>query len=271
MSQEQRIVIRPKKSLSQNFLLDKNISRKIVNNFNCTTGDLVLEIGPGTGSLTEFLIDTGAEVFAVELDSRAVDVLCLNFTNKQNFTLVNSDILEIKIDDVLNKYKNHKKLKVIGNIPYKISSEIFFWLFKQADKIDSCMLMIQKELAQRLAAKSHSKEYGILSIALGLVGTAKVLFDVPSSCFYPKPKVTSSIIEFKFEHNEYNALYFSDIMKIVRLAFNQRRKTLRNSLYKRWNNKPIELFVNELEVYANKRAEELSVQDFIQLYKYLKT
>lgn len=265
--------ITPKKSYGQNFLNDKNIIHKIIKLVECKQDDLIIEIGPGQGALTEFLLLEPINLLAVEFDMRAVDFLYEKFIPELNthFELINDDIRNINIQNILAKY-NKDKLKVIGNIPYNISSDILFWLFEQSQYIDKAIIMIQKEVAQRIVSVPKTKDYGILTIAADLVGNTKKAFDVSPSCFYPKPKVNSSVIEFAFNKNKYDFTDFKKVMQLVKSAFNQRRKVLKNSLrsyFTLYNINDLQDFFYRfpnMEVYFTKRAEELTTQDFLDLY-----
>ncbi len=270
--------IKPKKSFSQNFLIDNNIAKKIVASLNLESGDIVIEIGCGTGALTKYLLEKKIILIGIELDKNAFGVLSYKFPAEtfQNFHLLNKDILSINLKDYISQNKINSKVKIIGNIPYSISSRIFFWLFEQAEHIDNAVIMVQKELAERLTAKPKTKDYGILTIALQLTGSAKKLFDVPPECFYPKPSVTSSIIDIKFRENPVKDDNFKKIMKFVRAAFSQRRKTLKNSLNNYFCDKSKinyqqiidDASLNRLN-YFSQRAEELSKDDFIEFYNFL--
>jgi 16S rRNA (adenine1518-N6/adenine1519-N6)-dimethyltransferase len=267
-------MLKPRKSLGQNFLIDQNITRKIVDTFNPLAGDIVLEIGPGTGALTELLLKNEIFLYAVELDNRALELLTEKYPKFKysNFHLINSDILKIELDSIIPNLSNENQIKVIGNIPYNISSDIFFWLFHQKQLISKAQLMIQKEVGQRLTAKPSTKAYGILTIAMELAGSCKQIFDVSPNCFYPVPKVTSSIIEMTFDSN-YTIHEFSKVLTIVKSAFNQRRKTLRNSLsnylssYGERKENIVETLESNMPGLFSKRPEQLTTSDFVQIYR----
>ncbi|HPI18820.1 MAG TPA: 16S rRNA (adenine(1518)-N(6)/adenine(1519)-N(6))-dimethyltransferase RsmA [Candidatus Kapabacteria bacterium] len=272
--------IAPKKSLGQNFLIDKNISNKIVNLLKAENNDILLEIGPGTGALTSLLLEKEVKLFAIEYDARAVETLSVLFPQNifPNFSLIHQDILKFDINNLFQR--TGKKLKIIGNIPYYLSSEILFYLYRNSKIIEKAVIMLQKEFAERLVAAPRTKEYGILTVANELVAKSKLCFNVSNSCFFPKPKVTSSVVEINFIENQLDTEVFASIMKVVKAAFNQRRKTLRNSL-RQFFEKEIKLniddFLNlneEIREFFTKRPEELTKDQFIKLssliYSYKK-
>jgi len=258
----------PRKSLGQNFLKDRNIIKKIITSFATEPQDDVLEIGPGMGALTEYLVTSCKHLTAVEFDERAVLYLDERFPKEDypNLDLLHLDFLDFN-------FITGQRLKVIGNIPYNISSEILFHLIENREYIEKVQLMVQKEVAQRLVSPINKKTYGITTVAVNLVGDCKKLFDVPPECFYPKPRVMSSVIELNFSKNISDTLY-SNTMSIVRTAFNQRRKQLRNSL-KNLLQEGIGERTSDFIKYMdekksnifNKRPENLSYNDFIEMYK----
>jgi len=263
--------IAPKKSLGQNFLIDKNISNKIVNLLKAENNDILLEIGPGTGALTSLLLENEVMLYAIEYDARAVETLSVLFPQNifPNFSLIHQDILKFDLNNLFQR--TGKKLKIIGNIPYYLSSEILFYLYSHSKIIEKAVIMLQKEFAERLVAAPRTKEYGILTVANELVANSKLCFNVSNSCFFPKPKVTSSVVDIHFIENQLDTEEFASIMKVVKAAFNQRRKTLRNSL-RQFFEKEIKLniddFLNlneELRDLFTKRPEELKKDQFIKL------
>jgi len=265
----------PKKSLGQNFLIDDNIIRKIISAFEIKSDDVILEIGPGTGALTKHLVERCRDVTAVELDSRAIKLLEEKYPRAQytNFKLIHSDIRTVELKKhFADAISTGKRIKVIGNIPYNISSDIIFLLIEKRACIEKAQLMVQKEVAKRLAASPDSKDYGISTVALNLCGKSNVLFDVSPGSFYPRPKVTSSVIELLFNKRITHSEYFA-VMELVKAGFNQRRKQLRNSLKNYINTKTGEK-AEEFVFYHNrkksnflaKRPENLTYNDFIELY-----
>lgn len=267
-------MIAPKKSLGQNFLKDKNICRKIAGVPGAAPGDRIIEIGPGTGALTEFLLKTGAEVISIEIDDRAYSILEEKFATAGNFELIRGNFLDLD----LNRFASPgKRLILAGNIPYYITSEICFRYFENAGLFESAIFTMQKEVAQRLAAVPGNKSYGILTVARELVSSSKINFDIPPGAFYPPPKVTSSVLLLKTKENKISGREFVEVMQIVRAAFSQRRKMLGNSLdnFLR-NTKSVDTrqfikfaLANNVD-FAKKRAEQLTTEDYITMASLLK-
>ncbi len=261
--------ITPKKSLGQNFLIDKNISNKIISSLELSENDTVLEIGPGTGALTSLLLDEKINLTAVEIDKRAVEVLTNQFPSEifPNLKIINQDIRDYNFEG------GESKIKVIGNIPYYISADILFFLFENSLNISRAVIMVQKEVAQRVCGKSGTKDYGILTIAAAFSSIARIAFDVSPNCFFPKPKVTSSILTFDFVNTLPANVKFKSIMKFVKAAFSQRRKTLKNSLKSYLDSieesRRNEFIINNEDI-LKLRAEALSPKDFIELFLKLK-
>lgn len=269
-------IIKPKKSLGQNFLIDKNISSKIVDTLCINDSDYVLEIGPGTGALTKLLLNNNINLFSIEIDKRAVSVLDYTFPADlhPNFNLIHEDICNIDLK--LLPIENNKKWKIIGNIPYNITANIIFWMISNAGLINIATLMVQKEVAKRIIADYGNKDYGILSIACQLSSKVKICFNVSANCFYPKPKVDSAIIQFDFNKTKYTDYDFNKTMTVVKNAFNQRRKILNNSLkqlIESKNNTTIKDFTSlldsEIQKLFTKRPEELKIEQFILLQKLI--
>lgn len=270
-------LINAKKKLGQNFLVDENISQKIVNSINIVENDTLVEIGPGTGALTKYILSQNPKLTALEVDDKAIEVLNRQFSNKKfpDFNLIKQDILTFDFLEFANE-KQVEKIKIIGNIPYYLTTELFFKIFENSERIDKVIMMVQKEIALRLVAKKSTKDYGILTLAMELSGKCKRLFDVPPGCFVPQPNVMSSVIEFDFATRMVSNEDFKKIMPLIRAGFNQRRKTLRNALgtfVDRNTNKSIEDFLvdkpDHIKYYFTRRAEELVAKDYIEFYKVI--
>ncbi len=250
-------MISPKKSLGQHFLQDENIVRKIVGSLALRREDVVVEIGPGRGELTKHLVESSDHVVGVEVDPRAVALL--QDTLAGRLVLVEKDVLKVSFEEFSHRYG--RKLRVVGNIPYYITSEILFHLFDQRDELLDATLMMQLEVARRLTASPRSKEYGILSVFTQFYAKPELLFRVSRNSFYPRPNVDSAVVSLKFGE-PLTATNISIFKNIVRSTFGKRRKTLRNGL------KAMGLqndALKQLKFDISKRPEELSLNDFLSL------
>jgi len=250
-------VYKPIKSLGQNFLRDENILRKIVESLNLREGDLIIEIGPGQGALTKHLIDMPITLIGIEIDQRAIDILQQKFTDK--IILHHISVLDANIHTISEKYQ--KKIRIVGNIPYYLTSEILFWLFDARTVITDATIMMQLEVAHRLTASPKNKEYGILSVFTQFYTECEMLFKVSRNCFYPKPDVDSAVVSLNFKDSlpQVDEKLFRSI---VRSTFGKRRKTLRNGL-KSLNYE--DTILDQIPFDLKKRPEELSVNEFVNL------
>lgn len=246
---------RPKKSLGQNYLTDENICRNIVNAFEIEPGEHIVEIGPGKGALTRYILEKTSDLTVIELDRNNCALLKEWFPGLK---IINSDFLKLDLSELLeNKVE---KLRVIGNIPYNITSPIIFKLMDNRTIVKDAQLMIQEEVARRITADPNNKEYGIPSVLLNVFGSSKLLFKVSRNCFYPKPKVDSRIIYFDFSvSREDKVTDIEFFRKLVKAAFGTRRKTLRNSL------RNIDADLSKAEIDLGRRAESLTINEFIEL------
>lgn len=217
--------LKPKKSLGQHFLQDKTIIRRIADTIPVDDNDMVIEIGPGTGMLTQELMNRYTNISTVEIDGRAVDYLKKKFPS---LDVIHADILNISWDSLLAGYED-KNIHIVGNLPYFITSQILFKVLEHRKYLASATLMMQKEVAERLIAKPRTKEYGILSVQVQLMSSPEIVFNVSRNAFYPPPNVTSSVVLIKFDKPEL-ACSDRNLKKVVRTAFQQRRKKLSNSL-----------------------------------------
>ncbi len=242
-------MLRPKKRWGQNFLNDPNIAKKIVGLLGNISNKKILEIGPGQGSLTKII--TADKITAIEIDKE----LCKDIQKikKDNLLIINDDFLKIDLNNIDFE-------QVIGNLPYNISSQIIFKILHD-NSWDKAIFMIQKELADRIVSKEGSRQYGRISIMIQAVCDVKKEFNVSANCFFPKPDIQSTVISL----NKKNAYKFDykKLEEIVKISFSQRRKKMKNTL-------KILLNYKELEIFYEKRAEMLSVQDFIYISKIIK-
>ena len=264
MKQTKRI--QAKRSLGQNFLTDKNKASQIAGLMEATSEDSILEIGPGCGDLTEYLLQTGAKVHAIELDERAIESLHDLFDDNPAFSVQHGDVLKFNLREyasAINAMAN-RKLKVAGNIPYYITSDILFMLFEHADMLDRAVIMMQKEVAERICAQPRTKAYGIMSIAARFMSIPKISLKVPSGCFTPKPSVDSAVVVFDFTKASISVQEYKKVHPIVRAAFGQRRKMLSNALHQYISAYGKQL-PEDIQALMNKRAEELLPEHFLQL------
>lgn len=249
--------IKAKKHLGQHFLKDHNIALKIVNSLDYSKSKNVLEIGPGMGILTEKLIKKNVQLKVVEIDDQAVNYLK---EHHKGLIVLSQDFLKLDLQDVFKD-----RLLLIGSLPYNISSQVFFQLLEYKTTVPEAVFMIQREVAERLTARPGTKTYGILSVLLQTFYDIRILFHVGPKVFAPPPNVNSSVV--KLTRNDLEEISCDEpfFIKIVKQAFNQRRKTLRNSL------KPI--LPSEIDISSgifNKRPEQLTKEQFLELVCLIK-
>ncbi|CAN5458116.1 16S rRNA (adenine(1518)-N(6)/adenine(1519)-N(6))-dimethyltransferaseRsmA [soil metagenome] len=253
---------KPKKFLGQNFLVDENIAKKIVESLRIEKGDNVLEIGPGKASLTKYLAVKEINLIAVELDRSVIGELNDRFKDKLH--LIHKDFLKVDLENDLKEFMDSgKKLRIIGNIPYNITTEILFRIFEKSSVISEAVLMMQKEVAKRLVAEKDNKDYGIMAVQTQTFSNPEILFNVPPTAFFPKPNVTSTVVRFTFESLPYEVSDVGLFKKIVRAGFGKRRKTLHNSLKDLL--KELNINEEELDLDMIRRPENLSVEEFANL------
>ncbi|MGD0021494.1 MAG: 16S rRNA (adenine(1518)-N(6)/adenine(1519)-N(6))-dimethyltransferase RsmA [Smithellaceae bacterium] len=261
--------IKPEKKLGQSFLLDGNIIRKIATAAQITKEDIVVEIGAGIGVLTEILAQEARKIIAVELDKNLVEVLKEKLAPYSNAEIHCGDILKYDYRVLAKRYKS--KVKVVGNVPYNISSPVIFHLLSFSSIISDFTLMLQKEVVQRLAAAPNNKSYGVPSVLLQMFASVEKIFDVPASCFYPRPKVESAVIRGAFLDKPLMELADTAFFtQLIKASFVQRRKMLINNL----KNSKLLTNVSEekirdilagADIDGKRRGETLSVEEFGKL------
>lgn len=273
--------LKPDKKLGQNFLIDQNIVKKIIS-FAEVDNRVVLEIGAGPGTLTHYLSKTASKVYAVEIDKKILNVLRKSCEGLANVEIINEDFLNLDVKKLTNfslgDTKSHcfdseafNKLCVVGNLPYYITSQILFRIFEYKECIHHFTIMIQKEVAQRLVSKPGSKDYGILTVAMNFYCDIVDYFNVSRNVFYPKPDVDSTVVKAIFKKDR-PMVDEKSFFKFVHICFNTRRKTILNSLANQIDadKKKIENILTKCGIENNKRAEELCLDDFVQIFTNLK-
>ena len=258
------------KKFGQNFLIDTHVLEKIISAAGITKNDCVLEIGPGIGTMTQYLAENAGHVVAVEIDRNLIPILKETLADYDNVTVINEDILRVDIKALAEEYNGGKPIKVVANLPYYITTPIIMGLFESGAPIDNITVMVQKEVADRMQAGPGKKDYGALSLAVQYYSHPEIVVNVPPSCFMPQPKVGSSVISLKrYEKPVVDVDDEKLMFKIIRASFNQRRKTLANGL----NNfggmgltkEQIQQSIEALGVPVNVRGEALSLAQFAQL------
>ncbi len=256
------------KKYGQNFLVDTNILEGIVNAAEITKDDVVLEIGPGMGSLTQYLLEAAKEVIAVEVDKMLIPILKDNLKEYDNLTLIHGDVLKLDLDEILKG----QRVKVVANLPYYITTPIVMELLEKQENIESITVMVQKEVAQRMQEGPGSKSYGALSLAVQFYSKPEIVLNVSKHCFLPKPDVDSAVIKLDIYKKEERPVQAKDaefMFCLIRAAFNQRRKTLLNALSNDAGTKiPKEKTLEALSKMGKSesiRGEALTLQEFAEL------
>jgi len=258
----------PRKRFSQNFLVNLRAAKRIVDYLDLKQSDEVLEIGPGKGVLTQFLLEKAKKVYGVELDRNLCKYLKEKFKDKENFEIINQDILKFELKKISQK---EERLKVIGNIPYQITSPIFEYLIQNREFIDFAILTVQKEVAKRICAKPGTPDWSPLSIGIQLFSNPEILFTLKPNSFYPPPKVDSAVTRVKFLSKPKVEVHFPFFADLVKAVFSQRRKTLLNSLSKSLdlNKDELQTILKDAEIDSQRRGETLNLKELGKLAKII--
>lgn len=258
------------KKYGQNFLIDAHVLDKIIVAAEIGPDDFVLEIGPGIGTLTQYLAESAREVAAVEIDTHLIPILEETLQDYHNVTIINEDILKVDIAKLAEEKNGGKPIKVVANLPYYITTPIIMGLFESHVPIDNITVMVQKEVAERMQVGPGTKDYGALSLAVQFYAEPYLAANVPPNCFIPRPKVGSAVIRLtKYKEQPVHVKDEKFMFKLIRASFNQRRKTLQNGL----NNSP-ELNISKeqaakalekMGLPAAVRGEKLTLEQFAQL------
>lgn len=264
-----------KKKFGQNFLIDDNILDEISASACINDDELIIEIGPGLGNLTSYLLKKSRYVLLVEIDNNMIEILNDRFKENTNYSLINEDILKVDLDEKISKIEedlnfSFKKVKVVANLPYYITTPILFKLLQDSKRVDEIVVMVQKEVADRMVASPKSKDYGILSVMIKYLADAEIIIKVPKEAFIPSPNVTSSVIKL-VKNKKYECDDEEKLFKLIHHAFAQRRKKMINSLesskFLNLDKERIKDTFNKVNLNENVRAEELSIEEFILLSK----
>ena len=264
------------KKFGQNFLIDANILENIISAAGVNKEDCVLEIGPGIGTMTQYLCENAREVVAVEIDKKLIPILQEDtLSSYNNITIINEDILKVDMNAIVQEKNGGKPIKVVANLPYYITTPIIMGLFESYVPLESITIMVQKEVAERMQVGPGTKDYGALSLAVQYYAKPDVMMTVPANCFMPRPNVDSAVI--KLTRHEKPPVQVEDeklMFEIIRAAFNQRRKTLVNSLNNAGGlniNKEVVLAALEaMGLSATIRGEALTLAQFAELADFVK-
>ncbi len=257
------------KKFGQNFLIDTHVLEKIVDAAGITKDDFVLEIGPGIGTMTQYLCERARQVYAVEIDKNLIPILEETLQPYENVIIQNADILKVDLNEVANQYHDGKPIKVVANLPYYITTPIIMGLFEADVPFESITVMVQKEVAQRMQSGPGTKDYGALSLAVQYYANPEIVANVPPNCFMPRPSVGSAVICLKKHEEKPVAVEDEAFMFcVIRASFNQRRKTLVNGLGNAGiglSKEEIGACIRSLGLSENIRGETLSLQQFAAL------
>lgn len=261
------------KKFGQNFLIDTHVLDKIISAAGITGDDCVLEIGPGIGTMTQYLAEHAGKVVAVEIDTNLLPILDETLKGYSNVTVINSDILKLDMNKLVDEYNDGRPVKVAANLPYYITTPIIMGLFESNVPIDNITVMVQKEVADRMQVGPGSKDYGALSLAVQYYAKPYIVANVPPNCFIPRPNVGSAVIRLtRYQEPPVQVDEPGIMFRLIRASFNQRRKTLQNGL----NNSPevpytkeqIAAAIESLGVPASVRGEALTLEQFASLANY---
>ena len=258
------------KKYGQNFLIDTHVLDKIIGAAEIGPDDFVLEIGPGIGTMTQYLAEAAREVVAVEIDTKLIPILEDTLKEYDNVTVLNEDILKVDIRKIAEEKNGGKPIKVVANLPYYITTPIIMGLFESEVPLDSITVMVQKEVADRMQVGPGTKDYGALSLAVQYYAEPYIVANVPPNCFIPRPAVGSAVIRLtRYQEKPVKVNDAAFMFKIIRASFNQRRKTLQNGLYNsselRIPKEKTVAALEEMGLTPTIRGEKLSLEEFAQL------
>lgn len=266
----QKYQFRFQKKYGQNFLIDTSVLERIIKAAKIGPEDCVLEIGPGIGTMTQYLAENAGQVIAVEIDKALIPILEETLCTYENVTVLQGDILKVDVVELAKKYYGGKPLKVVANLPYYITTPIIMGLFEKKVPLESITVMVQKEVADRMQAQPGTKDYGALSLAVQYHASPEVVANVPPNCFMPRPAVGSAVVKLKcFEKPPVEVRDEKFMFALIRAAFNQRRKMLVNALAgvgeRALSKEEITEALEKLDIPVQIRGERLSLEEFAKL------
>lgn len=263
------------KKYGQNFLIDRSMLEKIVDSAEVTEDDCILEIGPGIGTMTQYLAERARHVVVVEIDSNLIPILRDTLSEYDNVTIINDDVLKVDLQKIVDEHNNGRPVKVVANLPYYITTPIVMELLESGLPVDSITIMVQKEVADRMQVGPGTKDYGALSLAVQYYSKPEICAVVPPECFMPRPNVSSSVIRLSlYKDKPVSVGDAAHMFRLIRASFNQRRKTLANGLT---NEKSLGLTrddvtkaLSEMGLSETIRGEALTLEQFAKLSDLLK-
>lgn len=263
------------KKYGQNFLIDPHVLDKIIGESGIEKEDMILEIGPGIGTMTQYLAEAAREVVAIEIDKNLIPILEDTLSEYKNVTVINQDVLKVDLRKLVMEKNQGRPIKVVANLPYYITTPIVMELLESKLPIESITIMVQKEVAERMQQTPGSKEYGALSLAVQYYAKPEIVANVPPNCFMPRPKVGSAVIRLTLHQNPVIEVEDEEFMfRLIRASFNQRRKTLINGIGNAPNvnvgKEEVKAALEEMGLSENIRGEMLSLEEFARLSNFLR-
>ncbi len=259
--------LKANKSLGQNFLINQQIIDDIVKVANVNEDDLIIEIGPGLGSLTSKLADNAKKVVAIELDQNMIEILKERFSLYKNVEIIHGDIMKVDLKEIIGEEKN---IKIVANLPYYITTPIVMKLLEENLKMKSITVMVQKEVGERFCAIPGGKEYGAITVSINYYSDSKIVLDVPKDNFNPIPEVDSCVVQLKLKKNHIELKDKKLFFRLIKIAFSQRRKNIGNSLTGIGMTKQeVKEMLEALSLDINLRAENLSINQYAQIANYI--
>lgn len=263
------------KKYGQNFLIDPHVLDKIIGESGIEKEDMILEIGPGIGTMTQYLAEVAREVVAIEIDKNLIPILEDTLSEYKNITVINQDVLKVDLRKLVMEKNQGRPIKVVANLPYYITTPIIMELLESKLPIESITIMVQKEVAERMQQTPGSKEYGALSLAVQYYAKPEIVANVPPNCFMPRPKVGSAVIRLTLHQNPVIEVEDEEFMfRLIRASFNQRRKTLINGIGNAPNinvgKEEVKAALEEMGLSENIRGEMLSLEEFARLSNLLR-